>query len=77
MIVTLGATNSESEERFGRHVCHLVHDEFPLHPSVTLVVLVDAKSQKCSRDQNFGIIGRQFVARELFTNKLIVGLVLV
>ena len=75
MVVALGATNAESQKRFARHVCHLVHDDFPLHASFALVPFVDPMTKEGGGNEDFRIVGSKLVGSQLFANELVVRFV--
>ncbi len=77
MVMALCAADSQAHKNFARDTGHLVDDDVPLHMSIALIPLVDSMAKKGGRNVFFWIIGGDFVSGQLFTDKLIIGLVLI
>jgi hypothetical protein len=75
MVVAASATHGQSHERQGRRSDQIIQRVLP--PALTSASAFGAEPQETGRDHRFLRVGRVLVARELFTNELIVRLIVV
>ena len=77
MVVTLGTAYADAHECFTGQGGQFIHDQFPMHLNVPLVVFVDAVSQISGSNKNIWIMRRHFISRQLLLDKGIIWFVFV
>ena len=77
MIVALGTSHTKTKKDLTGHIGHFIKDQFPLHACIALVPFIYAMTKKTGGYHVIKVLWIDLVTSELFTDKLIVGFVLI
>ena len=77
MVVAAGALHAGSEEHVAGGVGQVVEDVLPLAACVAVVVFVDPVTEVAEGGERLRVAREEFVARDLFLDEAVVGLVVV
>ena len=75
VIVALGALHAEAHEDVGGDTGGFIENELPLPFGIALIVFIDAMAEEGGGNGDLRIFRVQFVAGDLLTDELVIGLV--